>query len=78
MGLDIAGMDEESAAVAAMEAIAETFGDLGLPLRLADVSVPLEGIQLIAEDAMTDFALHRNIRPVNSPSQLVELLLEAW
>ena len=78
MGVDMAAMDEDARAVAAAEAIAETFSDLGMPLRLRDVGVPREGIELIAEDAMTDFALHRNIRPVKEASELVELLREAW
>ncbi len=71
-------MDEAAASAAASEAIADTFGELGMPLRLRDVGVPQEGIELIAEDAMTDFALHRNIRPVKEASELAELLREAW
>ena len=78
LGVKMVDMDQDAAAVAAAGAIADTFGDLGMPLRLRDVGVPREGIELIAEDAMTDFALHRNIRPVKEASELVELLREAW
>ena len=78
MGVDTADMDEAAAAAAASGAIADTFADLRMPLRLRDVGVPRDGIELIAEDAMTDFALHRNIRPVKEASELVELLREAW
>ncbi|MFB3120059.1 MAG: iron-containing alcohol dehydrogenase, partial [Stenotrophomonas maltophilia] len=78
MGVNTADMAEDAAAVAAAGAIADTFGDLGMPLRLRDVGVPWDGIEPIAEDAMTDFALHRNIRPVKEASELMELLREAW
>jgi alcohol dehydrogenase class IV len=49
-----------------------------MPLRLRDVGVPEEEIRLIAEDSMTDFGLHRNVRPVKEMSELVELLREIW
>ncbi|MCH7621403.1 MAG: iron-containing alcohol dehydrogenase [Chloroflexi bacterium] len=78
IGMNTADMDVDAAAAAAAGAIADTFGDLGMPLRLRDVGVPREGIELIAQDAMTDFALHRNIRPVKEAAELVELLREAW
>ncbi len=78
MGVNTADVDVDAAAAAAAGAIADTFGDLGMPLRLRDVGVSWEGIELIAQDAMTDFALHRNIRPVKEASELVELLREAW
>ena len=78
MGVSTAVRDEGAAAIAAAGAIADLFGDLRMPLRLRDVGVPREGIELIAQDAMTDFALHRNIRPVKESTELVELLREAW
>jgi len=49
-----------------------------MPLRLRDAGVPREGIELIAQDAMTDFARHRNIRPVKEATELMVLLREAW
>ena len=78
LGVSRADMDEDEAASAAAGAIADTFSDLRMPLRLRDVGVPREGIELIAQDAMTDFALHRNIRPVEETSELVELLRQVW
>jgi hypothetical protein len=35
-------------------------------------------VKLLAEDTMTDFALHRNVRPVKEVSELEELLREIW
>jgi hypothetical protein len=49
-----------------------------MPLRLRDVGVSEEGIKVIAEDSMTDFGLHRNIRPVREVDELVGLLREIW
>lgn len=49
-----------------------------MPLRLRDVGVPEDGIFGIAGDSMTDFALHRNIRPVENVEELEQLLREMW
>ena len=37
-----------------------------------------KGVRQIAEDAMTDFGLHRNIRPVSDVAELEGVLEEAW
>ena len=78
MGLDTAGMDDDQAARAAADGVERTYRGVGLPLRLQDVGVPREGIRQIAEDSMTDFGLHRNVRPVSSRSELEALLEEIW
>ena len=49
-----------------------------MPVQLTEVGVDAAGIQMIAEDAMTDYALHRNVRPVNAVSELEELLNEVY
>jgi len=36
--------------------------------------VPPEACDLVARDAMTDFFLHRNARPVRDARELAELL----
>ena len=74
MGVDTHGMDQEQAAQAAADAVESTFRETGMPLRLKDVGVTQEGLDQIAEDAMTDFGLHRNVRPVNDKQELAELL----
>ena len=78
MGVDAAGMDEDQAARAAADGVESTYRNVGLPLRLRDVGVPQDGIPRIAEDSMTDFGLHRNVRPVESQSELEGVLEEAW
>ena len=71
-------MENDAAARAAADAVAQTFNSLGLPARLSQVGVGEEGVKLLAEDTMTDFALHRNVRPVKEVSELEELLREIW
>jgi alcohol dehydrogenase class IV len=78
MGLRQRSMEDSAAAAAAADAVANVFGALGMPSRLNQVGVNEEGVKLIAEDAMTDFALHRNVRPVKEVSELEELLREIW
>lgn len=58
--------------------VAEFFRGIGMPTRLREVGVPADGIVQIAEDALTDFGLHRNVRPVQNAGELAELLESAW
>ena len=69
--------DAEAAAKAA-DAVEAFFGRIGMPLRLRAVGVPREGIRQIAEDALDDFGLHRNARPINGAEELAELLESVW
>ncbi|HJN88449.1 MAG: iron-containing alcohol dehydrogenase family protein [Dehalococcoidia bacterium] len=78
MGVRQHSMENDAAARAAADAVAQTFNSLGLPARLSQVGVGEEGVKLLAEDTMTDFALHRNVRPVKEVSELEELLREIW
>jgi alcohol dehydrogenase class IV len=78
MGVDTRGMEQQLSAQAAADAVESMYREAGMPLRLKDVGVPQEGIQQIAEDSMTDFGLHRNVRPVERAQELVELLEEIW
>ena len=71
------GSDAEAAELAA-DAIAGFFEAIGLPGALRDVGVPEDGIAEIAQDAMTDFGLHRNVRPVASVEELEAVLRGAW
>ena len=67
-------MNDLQAAEAAADAVAETFRGLGMASRLSEVGVTEAGIELIAEDAITDFGLQRNVRPVQNAKELAELL----
>ena len=74
MGVRKEGMDDRQAAAAAADAIEELFKGLGLPVRLSEVGVAADGIGRIAEDAMTDFGLHRNVRKIQSVDDLKGIL----
>ena len=75
MGVTKDGMGDSQAAVFAADAIEGLFKDLGLPTRLSEVGVSEDGIAQIAEDAMTDFGLHRNVRKIQNVEELTEILL---
>ena len=62
------------AASTAADAIEELFKGLNLPVRLSQVGVPEDGIDLIAKDAMTDFGLHRNVRKIQNVDALNGIL----
>ena len=74
MGVRQENMDQHQAAEAAAGAVAETYRSLGMASRLSEVGVTEEGIELLAEDAITDFGLQRNVRPVQNAEELTELL----
>ena len=74
MGVKKEGMDDRQAAAAAADAIEALFKGLGLPVRLSEVGVPDDGIDLIAADAMTDFGLHRNVRKIQNVGELKGIL----
>ena len=72
------GVSDAQAAADAADAVGSFFTAVGLPARLRDAGVAAEAIPLIAADALTDFGLHRNIRPVNGAAELAALLRAAW
>ena len=78
LGVREPGADDTEAADAASAAVSGFFEAIGLPVSLRDVGVPAEGIGEIAEDALTDFGLHRNVRPVTGVEELEAVLRAAW
>jgi len=78
MGVNKDSYDDHTAALAAADEVTGTFMNLDMPVRLTEVGVDESGIKLIAQDAMTDYGLHRNVRPVEKASELVELLNEVY
>ena len=70
--------DDRRAAESAAQWVEETYAALGMPSRLREVGVPQEGIEELAVDSMTDFAITRNVRPVNDPGELESLLRSIW
>ena len=78
LGVREPGASDRDAADAAADATTAFFEAIGLPVRLRDVDVPPEGIAAIAGDALTDFGLHRNVRPVAAAEELETLLRSAY
>ncbi len=78
LGVREPGDRDEEAAESAADAVGGFFEAIGLPGALREVGVPADGITEIAEDAMTDFGLHRNVRPIERVEELEEVLRGAW
>ena len=78
MGANRDSYDDHTAALAAADEVTGTFLNLGMPVRLTEVGVDAADIKMIAKDAMTDYGLHRNVRPVSAVSELEELLNEVY
>ena len=78
MGVRERAMDDRQAAKAAADRVSLIYRELEMPEKLRSVGIPEADIPLIAEDAMTDFGLHRNVRPVGGRAELEELLREMW
>ena len=75
MGIESDGLENGDVAAHAADAIEDLFTQLGLPTRLSEVGVHQDGISQIAEDAMTDFGLHRNVRKIKNVGELTSVLL---
>jgi len=69
---------DEEAARHAPEAILEMNRKMGLPLRLRDLGVPRDGLSLLAEDALGDYSVYTNPKPIRSAAQVLEVLEMAW
>jgi alcohol dehydrogenase len=76
--MGIAAASDEEIAAAAPEAVMEMNRKMGLPLRLRDLGVPRDGLQLLAEDALGDYSVYTNPKPIHSASQVFEVLEMAW
>ena len=75
MGGESDGVENGDVAAHAADAIEDLFTQLGLPTRLSEVGVHQDGISQIAEDAMTDFGLHRNVRKIQNVDELTNILV---
>jgi alcohol dehydrogenase len=71
-------MDDQQAAIAAAEGVAELCRSLGLPLTLREVGVPDEGLELIASATLTDRSLATNPKPVYDAGPIMSILRAAW
>jgi alcohol dehydrogenase class IV len=73
MGVNITGMDDKTAALAAADAIEKLMKEAGHPMRLRDVGVPEDGLDMAAFHAICDTAALFNARPVGDPGEVAAL-----
>ncbi|RPH87148.1 MAG: aldehyde dehydrogenase family protein [Desulfobacteraceae bacterium] len=78
LGVNIIGMDDRTAALAAAAAIETLMEKTGHPLRLRDVGVPEEGLGICAFHAIADAAALFNARPVSDPMEVFALYQQAY
>jgi len=78
MGVNIAGMDNRTAALAAADAIEKLMKEARHPLRLRDVGVPEDGLDMAAFHAICDTAALFNARPVSDPGEVAALYKQMY
>jgi aldehyde dehydrogenase (NAD+) len=78
LGVDVRGMPDADAGLAAADAVAKMNVRLGLPLTLKDLGVPEDDLEQCAQVALSDGAIIYNGRPVFDPGEIVAVLRKAW
>ncbi len=82
MGEKAEGVSEEDAArsvIAAIRKLTGRLNELGAqPLRLRDVGVPEDGLDLIAEGALMDGSSFYNPRPMEDEAELMPFVKNAY
>jgi alcohol dehydrogenase class IV len=73
LGVNIAEMDNQTAAGAAADAIEKLMKETGHPMKLRDVKVPEDGFDAAAFHAICDTATLFNARPVTDAGEVAEL-----
>jgi alcohol dehydrogenase class IV len=76
IGIDAANENDLAAAVP--EHVFSMNQRMGLPLKLRDLGVPRDGLKQLAIDALDDYSIHTNPKPVRAAEQILEVLELAW
>ena len=76
--IGIEGGDENALAAAVPEHVFAMNQRMGLPLRLRDLGVPRDGLIQLARDALNDYSIFTNPKPVTAAEQVLEVLEQAW
>ena len=76
--IGIEGADENALAAAVPEHVLAMNRRMGLPLRLRELGVPRAGLRQLASDALNDYSIHTNPKPVTAAEQVLEVLEQAW
>ncbi len=78
LGIHTSGLDDRSAALAAADAVENLMRESGHPLKLREVGVPEEGLDLAAFHAICDTAALFNARPVTDPGEVATLYKQVY
>jgi alcohol dehydrogenase class IV len=76
IGIDGAG--EKALAAAVPDHVFAMNRTMGLPLKLRELGVPRAGLRQLAVDALDDYSIHTNPKPVSAAEQVLEVLEQAW
>lgn len=78
MGVHTAGMDEKTAAQSAADAIEKLMKEVNHPMRLRDVGVPEDGLDMAALHAICDMVALFNARPAEDPGAVAALYKQVY
>jgi len=78
LGVNITGMSEHEAALAAADTIEALMEKIGHPMRLRDMGVPEDSLPICAFHAVVDTAVIFNVRPVADPNEILEVFNQAF
>ncbi|HKO25364.1 MAG TPA: iron-containing alcohol dehydrogenase [Chloroflexota bacterium] len=78
LGIDTAGLSDEAAAAAAVDAVAALIHGLGMPQRLRDAGVAADDLPRLAALALKSAAVRANPRRVTAAAQVEGILQAAW
>ena len=78
LDVNIKGMSEKDAALAAADAVEALMKKVNHPMRLRDVGVPEENLAICAFHAIADTAVIFNGRPVSDPNEILEVYKRAY
>ncbi len=78
MGLEVEGKSDEEAAEMAANAIWDLTKKLGIPQKLSEVGVPEDGLEEVADVAISDGAIVYNAKPIFETSEILDILKKAY
>ena len=76
LGVNTAGMDPRTAALAAADAVEGLMREMGHPMKLIDVGVPADALDVAAFHAICDTTTIFNARPVLDPNEVAAIYRE--
>lgn len=78
LGVNVSGLSERDAALAAADAVETLMKKVGHPMKLRDVGVPEDSLPICAFHAIMDTAVIFNGRPVSDPNEVLEVFTQAY